>query len=824
MPDTKTIVLTVLFISIVVFGAYFAFFKKSSKDSGGDDPSGGGGGVKPAPPPPETCGGEIKPAIKCDDGQKLICDKGKWRCQLKCENNNNPFPTSFNCNNDNIKCDENGKYYCKGSKECQNGGLFYQDGCHCPSPFQGKQCQCDPTPCGKGQISEDCSCSTCCDPSTSIDGKCTRYNGKNKKCENDCEKEKGLHFVFDPKTGECICPKGFSLENGVCKPIDCGPNGTLNKDTSKCVCKSADWSGSLCDHKVCGDHGRMGPDGRCICDSGYAGSVCQFSRADCGGHGNPTVDANNNLVCICDPDYTGAHCRCKISDAPTIGETDKCRGMYQTCDDASGTWIRGQHPCDKIYQQYGSGTQQDWVQACGSLLLSPDQQQDKETISCVSKTCPSGQPDCPPEFDAYKTCASPSVKNTCKSDGTCNYCVCSITNGVPSYSCQTPQPISECGKIPPSGFCSDGSSPLPLNVGNGATESCLWACPGTVLPKDFALKQMGQVETHSGTGGSNWYWDASSATSVYPTINMDSCATNPSTLTNISPFASGYRSLGGEYGFVNNAKQFIPGSNVPSNLIVYNYTNGQPLTSSAVGQMMIEDGYGCAKPTSYQTRTACRDDNGVSRGKFVQDCADINGVPVSCSDPKARIRYDTGSCTNCNTYYSSIQKKNVPYKGKYCEYSDNETCRSFGVVNDNGKCTDFFEGTWKDTKRYPYITMTAVSNPHYINKADDITKDGLDITKLNPVNIYSPIFVDGIVTISINPYYPELDGVFKTYYVLGNDDIGHVAFILGSVSLPINIQNSLAFSMDTRTYNGTPYNFFTSPFSTPIIHGNLTKQ
>ena len=690
MLETKTIVIIFIVFVIVCIGAYFAFFNKSSGDSGGGDDPSGGGGIKPGPPPPDTCGGKIKPTTKCDDGQKLICDKGKWRCQLKCESNNNPFPTTFsNCDNtDEIKCDENGKYYCKGSTYCQNGGILYQDGCHCPYHFKGIRCQCDSTPCGTGEMNSDnCSCSTCCDSSTSIDGKCTRYNGPKNKCEGDCEKEKGVHFVYDPKTGECICPKGFSLENGICKPIDCGPNGALDKNTNKCVCKP-DWSGPLCDHKICGDHGHMGSDGKCSCDSGYAGSVCQFSRADCGGHGNPSVDQNDNLVCICDPDYTGTHCTCKISDEPQITDTDKCRGIYQTCDDSSGKWVRGQNPCDKIYQQYGSGTSQDWVNACSSLLLSPDQQQDKDTISCVSKTCPSGQPNCPPEFDVYKTCASPSVMNTCKSDGTCNYCVCTISNGVPSYSCQAPQPMSECGKIPPSGFCSDGSSPLPLSVGEGDSLSCLWACPGTVLPKDFALKELANVGNIKGT---NAYWDNSTNTSVYPTMNMDACVSNPSNLENITPFASGYRSLGGQYGFIKDygkeTQQFIPGSNVPNNLIVYNYTNGKPLNDSNVVQTMIQDGYGCAKPSSYQSGTACKDDNGISRGKFVQDCADLNGNTLSCSDSKARIRYDTGSCKgNCNNYSSKAQGKDVTYKGNYCEYSDNDTCNANGVVDNNGNC------------------------------------------------------------------------------------------------------------------------------------------
>ena len=689
MPETKTIVLALVFIVVIGIGAYFAFFKKSSSDSSDSSGGSGGGGVKPAPTtPPETCGGQLKPVIKCEDNQKLICDKGKWRCELKCESNNNPFPTTFtNCNSDNIKCDENGIYYCKGSTECQNGGILYQDGCHCGSAFTGKQCQCSSTTCGKGKINEDCTCATCCDPSTSIDGKCKMYNGPAKKCEGNCEKEKGLNFVFDPKTGSCVCPKGFSLspENGICKPINCGTNGTLNDDTNKCVCKSADWSGALCNNKVCGEHGRMGPDGKCVCDAGYAGSVCQFSRADCGGHGNPSVDKNDNLVCVCDADYTGAHCRCKISDAPAITDTDKCRGIYQTCDDTSGRWVRGQNPCDKIYQQYGkdgNGTSQDWVQACAPLLLSQDQQKDNETISCKSNICPIGQPNCPPEFNAYKTCASSSVKNTCKSDGTCNYCVCSISNGVPSYSCQAPQSLSECGKIPPSGFCSDGSNPLPLSVGEGASLSCLWACPGTVLPKDFALKQLASVENIKGT---NAYWDNSTKTSVYPTINMDACKDNPSNLENISPFASGFRSIGGEYGFINNAKQFTSASKVPPNLIVYNYTNGQPLNNSNVVATMLQDGYGCAKPADYQSGTACRADNGVPRGQFTQNCTDLNGNPVPCSDSRARIRYDTGTC-NCYTYSSSTQGKNVPYKGKYCQYSDNDNCSGNGTVDDNGNC------------------------------------------------------------------------------------------------------------------------------------------
>ena len=698
MPETKTIVLALVFIVVIGIGAYFAFFKKSTVSTDGD----GKGFVKTPPPPPESCGGQLKPIITCDDGQKLICDKGRWRCELKCESNSNPFPTTFNncINSDNIKCDENGRYYCKGSTECQHEGILYQDGCHCGSAFTGKQCQCSSTTCGKGQINEDCTCATCCDPSTAIDGKCKIYNGPAKKCEGNCEQDKGLNFVFDPTKGACVCPRGFSLspENGICKPINCGANGRLDDATNKCICKSADWSGALCNNKVCGEHGRMGPDGKCVCDSGYAGSVCQFSRADCDGHGNPSVDKNDNLVCVCDAEYAGAHCRCKISEMPTFTETDKCKGAYSMCNDSDGRWKIGQNPCGKIYTQYG--TEQKWHDTCGPLLLSKPDFEDNMEISCRDNTCPVGKPDCPPEFQSFKTCRTKSIKNTCNSSPgqDCPYCVCNTTFGEPSYSCQKAQ-TNECGDRPP-GFCTTGDNPTCISTGARQGKLNLWQCQGTVLPKDFAIQKYGLVPI----SGLNAYWDPSvsgGGTSVYPTMNMDSCTTTPFTLVDKLDFPSGFRSMGSDYGFIKDygkpTQKFIPASNVPDNLMVYNYTNGNKLPVANIDQMTA-DGYGCAKYTSYEDRTACKKDaNGNPRGKFIQKCAELNGNPVSCSDSKARIRFDTGKC-DCNP----------PYKGDYCQYSDNENCSGHGTVDNNGNCTSCNTG-WTG-KNCQYSNATNCNN------------------------------------------------------------------------------------------------------------------
>jgi hypothetical protein len=177
-------------------------------------------------------------------------------------------------------------------------------------------------------MNEDCTCSTCCDTSSLIDGKCKRYNGPKNMCEGDCEREKGAYFfVFDPVKGECICQKNFALDNGVCKPINCGANGTLDKEANKCVCKA-----------------------------GYAGSLCQFSRSDCRGNGNPSADANDNVSCICDKTYSstsqgkdvvykGKYCQ--------YNDNDACHSLGivnddGTCDCQGNRYLNKMVPLDGV--------------------------------------------------------------------------------------------------------------------------------------------------------------------------------------------------------------------------------------------------------------------------------------------------------------------------------------------------------------------------------------------------------------------------------------------------------------------------------------------
>jgi hypothetical protein len=98
-------------------------------------------------------------------------------------------------------------------------------------------------------------------------------------------------------------------------------------------------------------------------------------------------------------------------------------------------------------------------------------------------------------------------------------------------------------------------------------------------------------------------------------------------------------------------------------------------------------------------------------------CQNYNCVPDSdkCSNHGKR---QNGVCI-CNPYASKAQDMTVLYKGKDCQYSDNDNCKGQGIVDDNGKCT------WVAGKVFP--RCAGLQNP----SEQDYTKLLCDRT-INP--------------------------------------------------------------------------------------------
>ena len=168
------------------------------------------------------CRGNGIPSTDNNDSIVCVCDKTYSTSQGKdvvykgkyCQYKDNDTCSGHGIVDDNGNCACNTGYAgssCQYSNaaNCNNGGNVDVNGnCTCNVGYAGSSCQysnaanCNNR--GTVDANGNCTCSTCCDPSTLIAGKCKRYNGPANKCEGDCEKEKGLNFVYDTSKGECV--------------------------------------------------------------------------------------------------------------------------------------------------------------------------------------------------------------------------------------------------------------------------------------------------------------------------------------------------------------------------------------------------------------------------------------------------------------------------------------------------------------------------------------------------------------------------------------------------------------------------------------------
>lgn len=735
------------FIAISLFVAVAGYYILNSKTTSNGGSGDGGSGNKckngvdkdgNCIPDADLCNNVRKPIINCPDSQPIICDKKLgWRCKRKCESDTNPFPYDFkDCKSDDVKCDSLGRYYCD-SDYCKNGGVLLSNAngkCSCPSSFSGDTCNCNATKCKGGAVdnSESCKCISCCSPDESLDKKC-KYYGDN--CEQKCELD---NYVYDPVSMTCICPSGFVEDKNehpsTCTPINCN-NGTLQGNS--CVCNPG-WNPPNCNTPFCQNGGSWNTStNKCDCKDGTAGDKCQYTRESlCKGNGNPVV-IDGVPSCVCDKDadgkpiWDGVHCSCKISDKYT---DDDCQGIKSTCEDSG--WKVSYETCGKIQDFYGG--KDNWIRQCTDNVLEDKGSYEKGIWAGCRDNSPNAS-----SFYSIKTCnATPSDNDlsNCNNVDGCyipqtgknadkfnKICVCGQdANGNASYSCRNITNNKDCGPRPPPEFCTYDKIPQTPECIQYDGINSMWACPKSILPKDAARLFYGAKEIPIDRPDVNkrqTWWKRNplspedNGNTIYPTINMDSCAKKPfDRVTYPGDFQPGWNSFESANGFVKNFGKdgekfyykddprilvYNVNANVSDNMAKITQDVNNPLPyPSEEDDLMHNKEYntGCAiekkeynedsfKRGEKQSMCAKALDGTDDAGNFIQICADKDGNVVDCKSNNSYYMTDQGYCDCYNTYRSNAQGKDgIHYVGRYCQYNDNTTCYGKGVVDYNGVC------------------------------------------------------------------------------------------------------------------------------------------
>ncbi len=713
------IVIIVLSIVLIVSG-YYIFNIKNSSDTGQsgspDNKCQYGTDEKGNCIVPEQCGGIDKPLTTCEDNQELVCDKNfstpLWRCKLNCESDTNPFPYGFaNCQPDQIKCDSNGKYYCD-SDYCKNGGILYSGNTKCscdPTKFIGDKCECDISKC-KGGIADPltCNCISCCNSDTIAtlgNKKVCKYYGDN--CENNCELD---NYVFDESQNICVCPDGYELEGKNCKPIDCGPNGTLSNN--KCICTpNSGFTGDRCNIPLCGNNGRWNPSTQmCDCDKDQngkplaAGDRCQYSRKGlCNGNGYPVVE-NGKPSCNCDPIYSGDHCTCITSKKP---DSDDCKGKFAECketnatndDNRTGNWIASYLSCGKINDYYQGNDK--WIEQCTSYIAGdanikppaysavckpklPQPESGEINDFYYGKTCNAtpteadlskcrqglnkyGQPLNPPAPQGGCYIATDHTDSSTIT-GNNSYCGCEYdsNNLKTDYYCKPITSVNDCGPMPPSGYCYSGGKvkdPICFNYEDGRYA---YVCQSSNLPQDYIQSHF-KLNKNNLNDGNSWWYSTTDNNSVFPSINMDQCISYNEkgikngislyTTLDTPEYQQGWKNLNPQsaYGYVygfDKPQQTFYYPNDP-NIIVYNHYNPK----ISIDGTKISDG-SSAYPSLYDTlNNGCasfRTPYDQSKGDIQSSCA-VNPDGSSrgyfqqlCADTNRNILKDKDGNYICN--------------------------------------------------------------------------------------------------------------------------------------------------------------------------------
>ena len=165
---------------------------------------------------------------------------------------------------------------------------------------------------------------------------CYSYLNNNSNCEG-CIKTQCIgcnnNGTFDPSTTTCSCyDDPVSCQNSKTLAI-CNQNPKCQWINESCSAKYK-WKGPNCQYSrytTCNGLGNPDQNGKCACDHTIVGEHCEYSRADCNNHGNPTWNGKTK-GCDCDPGWSGPTCT-GIAKVSAQGFTNPGASGSGTCTD-----------------------------------------------------------------------------------------------------------------------------------------------------------------------------------------------------------------------------------------------------------------------------------------------------------------------------------------------------------------------------------------------------------------------------------------------------------------------------------------------------------
>jgi len=228
-------------------------------------------------------------------------------------------------------------------------------------------------------------------------------------CTNCGSAQEGQHSL-------CLCAKGGW--------------GTLGETLGSCTCPTG-YAGSTCQYsraETCTGNGTPQNDGSCVCDAGYAGATCNQGRSSCSEHGTPSNNPDGTIKCTCDPGYAGNICQYSRSITCSNNGNPSATGTPCSCD---AGYAGNSCQYSRSGTCSGAGTPQpDGSCTCDSGSVGPACQYSRATCSNAGNPTPTGGCTCDTNFfsgpqcqNTWKTkCGKRGIPNDAGDQCTCfNY-------------------------------------------------------------------------------------------------------------------------------------------------------------------------------------------------------------------------------------------------------------------------------------------------------------------------------------------------------------------------------------------------------------------